>query len=114
LTALKGRTVQQWSAHYPAVPPPAPAGYSAAKSRMQGNAFAGVTSVTFSGVKVVNVDHAGSAVEVTLQYGDVQKNMAGMTDSGGPDRPIKFPPGKPPVTGIGVGGPMIKSVVRLQ
>jgi hypothetical protein len=78
---------------------------------MQGNAFAGVTSVTFSKVKVLNVVHAGSAVEVTLQYGGVRKNIAGMVDPGNaPGVPVKSPPPKPGGASMG----WIKSVVRLQ
>jgi hypothetical protein len=73
LMALKGRTVQEGSADYTPGTPPAATTYSATKSKIGSSVFAGVTSVTFSRVTVVSVAHAGSAVEVTLQYGGVRK-----------------------------------------
>ncbi len=72
--------MQEWSANYPAGPPPSATTYSAAKSKITSSASAGVTSVTFSRVKVVSVVNAGLAVEVTLQYGGVRKNMAVVMD----------------------------------
>ena len=66
LMALKGKTLPGWSVDYP---PVAPADASAVMTAFGNNSPAGVTSVTFSEVRILDVEHVDGYLEVTMEYG---------------------------------------------
>jgi hypothetical protein len=69
LMALRGQTLQEWCAVYLPGSPVKAVAFSLANF----NNPAGCTSVKFSEVRILDVQHVGGAVEVTLQYGAVQR-----------------------------------------
>jgi hypothetical protein len=74
LMALLGQTLAEWSVAYP----PGPLCESTDDKHKDWIAnLAGSTSVKFLRAKIVRVSHVGGAVEVTLNYGAVQRLLPG-------------------------------------
>jgi hypothetical protein len=84
LMALCGHTLPEWSVVYP----PGPLCESTDDKHKDWIAnLAGSTSVKFLRAKIVRVSHVGGAVEVTLNYGAVQRLPLGgnvLPSAGGP------------------------------
>jgi hypothetical protein len=84
LMALRGQILAEWSVAYP----PGPLCESTDKDHKDWIAKqAGSTSVKFLRAKIVRVSHVGGAVEVTLNYGAVQRLPLGgnvLPSTGGP------------------------------
>ena len=91
LMALRGQTLAEWSVVYP----PGPVCESSDDWHKGWIANqAGSTSVKFLRAKIVRVSHVGGAVEVTLNYGAVQRLLPGVNvlpSAGGP-LATKIPP----------------------
>jgi hypothetical protein len=85
LMALRGQILAEWSVVYPPGPETEAVAYNTTRFMM--NNTVGCTRVKFLRVQIVGVSHVGGAVEVTLNYGAVQRLPLGgnvLPSAGGP------------------------------